>query len=119
MRFIKQLAIILTISFIAEMMEHLIPLPIAASMYGLVLMVICLVTHIIPLKQMLVPLLVICIPTTFLVMIVTGRAAQFILRKDGKSKKELSAGENKSAEVQAAQKDETVMDQKVMEVQKS
>ena len=151
MRFIKQLAIILTISFIAEMMEHLIPLPIAASMYGLVLMVICLVNHIIPLekvegaadflveimpmlfipstvgimtsaealKQMLVPLLVICIPTTFLVMIVTGRAAQFILRKDGKSKKELSAGENKSAEVQAAQKDETVMDQKVMEVQKS
>ena len=151
MRFIKQLAIILTISFIAEMMEHLIPLPIAASMYGLVLMVICLVTHIIPLekvegaadflveimpmlfipstvgimtsaealKQMLVPLLVICIPITFLVMIVTGRAAQFILRKDGKSKKELSAGENKSAEVQAAQKDETVMDQKVMEVQKS
>ena len=132
MKFIKQLAIILTISFIAEMMEHLIPLPIAASMYGLVLMVICLVTHIIPLekvegaadflveimpmlfipstvgimtsvdalKQMLVPLVVICVSTTFLIMIVTGRTAQFILRKEGSGKKETSDGEKKDTEVQ-------------------
>lgn len=51
MKFIKQLAIILTISFIAELMELMIPLPIAASMYGLVLMLIGLITKIIPLEK--------------------------------------------------------------------
>lgn len=51
MKFIKQLSIILTISFIAELMEELIPLPIAASMYGLVLMLIGLITKIIPLEK--------------------------------------------------------------------
>ncbi len=50
MKFIKQLAIILTISLIAELMEELIPLPIAASIYGLVLMLVGLMTRIIPLK---------------------------------------------------------------------
>lgn len=51
MKFIKQLAIILTISLIAELMEYLIPLPIAASMYGLVLMLIGLITKLIPLEK--------------------------------------------------------------------
>lgn len=51
MKFIKQLSIILTISFIAELMEELIPLPVAASMYGLVLMLIGLITKIIPLEK--------------------------------------------------------------------
>lgn len=50
MKFIKQLAIIFTISFIAEVMEYLIPLPIAASMYGLVLMLVGLLTKLIPLR---------------------------------------------------------------------
>ncbi len=50
MKFIKQLAVILTISLIAELMEMLIPLPVASSIYGLVLMLIGLVTHIIPLR---------------------------------------------------------------------
>lgn len=138
MKFIKQLAIILTISFIAEMMEHLIPLPIAASMYGLVLMVICLVTHIIPLekvegaadflveimpmlfipstvgimtsfealKQMLVPLVVICVTTTFVIMIVTGRTAQFILRKEGAGQGDISEAADKMQEDVTAQKKE-------------
>ena len=51
MKFMKQLAIIMVISFIAEIMEVLIPLPIAASVYGLVLMLIGLVTKIIPLEK--------------------------------------------------------------------
>ena len=51
MKIIKQLAIILTISFIAELMEEFIPLPVAASMYGLVLMLIGLITKIIPLEK--------------------------------------------------------------------
>lgn len=51
MKFIKQLAIILSISFIAELMEYLIPIPVAASIYGLVLMLIGLMTKLIPLEK--------------------------------------------------------------------
>ena len=50
-KYIKQICIILSICLIAELMEYLIPLPIAASIYGLVLMLIALVTKIIPLKE--------------------------------------------------------------------
>lgn len=51
MKFIKQLLIILCISLIAELMEALIPLPVAASIYGLVLMLGGLVTKVIPLEK--------------------------------------------------------------------
>lgn len=51
MKFVKQLLIILSISFIAEVMEYFIPLPVAASIYGLVLMLIGLVTGLLPLKE--------------------------------------------------------------------
>ena len=42
MKFIKQFGIILAISFIGELMNYLIPLPVPASIYGLVLMLLCL-----------------------------------------------------------------------------
>lgn len=42
MKFIKQFDIILAISFIGEIMNYLIPLPVPASIYGLVLMLLCL-----------------------------------------------------------------------------
>ena len=42
MKFIKQFGIILAISFIGEIMHYLIPLPVPASIYGLVLMLLCL-----------------------------------------------------------------------------
>lgn len=51
MKFMKQLMIILSISLIAELMEYLIPLPVAASIYGLALMLTGLITHIIPLEK--------------------------------------------------------------------
>ena len=38
MRYVKQFVIILTISFLGEVIKSLIPLPIPASIYGLVLM---------------------------------------------------------------------------------
>lgn len=114
MKFIKQLAIILMISFIAELMEQLIPIPVAASIYGLVLMLIGLITKIIPLekvegaadflveampvlfipptvsimasvdaiKAMLIPLVVISVVSTILIMTVTGRVSQHIIRGD-------------------------------------
>ncbi len=113
MRFIRQLAIILSISFVAELLEYLIPIPVAASIYGLVLMLIGLITKVIPLhkveeaadflveimpilfvpptvgimasaealQEMLVPLCVISVISTILVMAVTGRVSQRIIRK--------------------------------------
>lgn len=113
MKFMRQLAIIMSISLIAEVMEYLIPLPVAASIYGLILMLIGLITKIIPLhkvegaadflveimpilfvpptvgimasvealKQMLVPLCVISVVSTVLVMVVTGRVSQRMIRK--------------------------------------
>ena len=44
MRFIKQFGIILVISLVGELLNHLIPLPVPASIYGLVLMFLCLAT---------------------------------------------------------------------------
>lgn len=111
-KYIKQICIILVICFLAEVMEYLIPLPIAASIYGLVLMLVALVTKIVPLKevenvsdfltdnlavmfipptvgimasveemkQMLVPLVVISVVSTLLIMTVTGRVAQAVIR---------------------------------------
>ena len=116
LKYIKQICIILGICLLAELMEYFIPLPIAASIYGLVLMLIALMTKIVPLKevedvadfltgniailfipptvgimasveeikQILIPLLVICISTTLLIMGVTGWVTQAIIRK-GKS----------------------------------
>ncbi len=112
-KYIKQICIILTICFIAELMEYFIPLPVAASIYGLVLMLLALVTKVIPLKEvedvadfltanmailfipptvgimasveemkkMLLPLVVISVVSTLLIMMVTGRVTQAILRK--------------------------------------
>ncbi len=51
MNYIVQLVIILTVTFIGEGMYFLIPLPIPASIYGLLLMLICLKTNIIKLEH--------------------------------------------------------------------
>lgn len=110
-KLIRQLAIIMTISFMAELLELLLPLPVTASIYGLVLMLVALVTKLVPLekvekaadflvellpilfvpstvsiianvdalREMLIPLVVICLVTTALIMAVTGRTAQGII----------------------------------------
>ena len=112
MKYLKQLAIILLVSLLAEILEYIIPLPVAASVYGLLLMLLGLITHIIPLekvegaadflvqnisilfipstvgimacveelKQMLIPLLVISFVTTILIMAVTGKVTQLIIK---------------------------------------
>ncbi len=113
MKFMKQLSVIMTVSFVAEGMEYLLPIPVAASVYGLVLMLVGLMTGIIPLekvegaadflveimpilfvpptvsimtsadmmKQMLLPLCVISVLSTVLIMVVTGRVSQRIIRQ--------------------------------------
>ena len=51
MRILKQLMIILFISFLGEILKMVIPLPIPASVYGLVIMVAALKTGILKLHQ--------------------------------------------------------------------
>ena len=51
MKYIKQICIILGVCLIAEVMEYLIPLPVAASIYGLLLMLLALITKVIKLKD--------------------------------------------------------------------
>ena len=49
MRYLRQLAIILAVTLIAEFFKYIIPLPVPASIYGLLLMFCALKTGIIPL----------------------------------------------------------------------
>ena len=49
MKYIRQFIIIILISFVGEVLNYLLPLPIPASIYGLVLMLLGLASGIIPL----------------------------------------------------------------------
>lgn len=51
MKYVKQLMIILIFSFMGDILNHIIPLPIPASIYGMVLLFIALSTKIIKLDQ--------------------------------------------------------------------
>lgn len=51
MKYLKQFLIILAISFLGEALKMLIPLPIPASIYGMVLLFAGLVTKVIPLDS--------------------------------------------------------------------
>jgi len=113
MKFLRQFMIILLLSFLGEVLKMFIPLPIPASVYGLVLMLLCLVTGILKTSQvkeaafflieimpvipaaaglidswkvlqpLLLPILVITVVITIFVMVVTGKIAQMIAQKRG------------------------------------
>lgn len=51
MKYLRQFCIILFVSFLGELLHILIPLPIPASVYGLVLMLLALCTGILKLTQ--------------------------------------------------------------------
>ena len=120
MKHIKQLALILLISFVGELLGTLLPLPIPASIYGMVLLFIGLLTGLIRLEwvketglflieimpiffipvcvglldswvniaPLWFPLVAIIFLTTIIVMVVTGKTAQGILRLEKSTKKE-------------------------------
>ena len=49
MKYVRQFAVILTVSFLGEVLRAVLPLPVPASIYGLLLMLAALCLHIIPL----------------------------------------------------------------------
>ena len=101
MKLLYQFGIIMFVTFLGEFLHCLIPLPIPASIYGLLLMLAGLkiaadfLIEIMPpmfipaavglivtwsdLKVILVPVLVITCITTVFVMVVTGRTAQAVM----------------------------------------
>ena len=108
MKFVRQFMIILAISFVGELLHALLPLPVPASIYGLVLILPLnavneaggFLIEIMPmlfipagvglmvswgaLKPVIIPISIIIVVTTILVMAVSGRIAQFILKKEDK-----------------------------------
>ena len=51
MKFLRQFMIILLLSFLGEVLKMFVPLPIPASVYGLVLMLVCLMTGVLKTSQ--------------------------------------------------------------------
>ena len=116
MKYVKQFTIILVISLVGEVLNYLIPLPIPASIYGLVIMLICLQTGIIPLaavrdtgrflveimplmfipaavglleswgvlKPVWIPVVAITVISTVVVIAVTGRITQAVIRRENR-----------------------------------
>ncbi len=116
MKFLKQLLIILAISFVGEALKYFLPLPIPASIYGMVLLFILLLTGVVKLddvqdvgkflieimpvmfipagvglmaswgvlKPMLVPVVVIIVVSLVLVMGISGRITQRVIRHNQK-----------------------------------
>lgn len=120
MKWIKQFGIILAVSFLGEVLHSVIPLPVPASIYGIVLMFLCLCTHWIPKESVqetstflieIMPLMFIpaavglleswkviqpswiqyifmTVLSTFLVMIVSGRVTQAVIRWEKKKEEQ-------------------------------
>ena len=120
MKWMKQFVIILLISFVGEILEKWIPLPIPASIYGIILLFLCLKLNIIPheavhetgkflieiMPLMFIPAAVglletwdviapawleyvaVTVISTWVVMIVSGRVTQFVIRRKRKDVQE-------------------------------
>ena len=109
MKLLRQFLIILAISFVGEALKYLLPLPVPASIYGMVILFVGLLTGLIKLswvkdagkfliavmrvglmaswgvlKPMLVSVLVVTVVAIITVMAVTGQVTQIIIRADRK-----------------------------------
>jgi holin-like protein len=51
MKYINQIGIILGITFLGELVHSIIPLPVPASIYGLIIMLVCLYTGVVKLNR--------------------------------------------------------------------
>lgn len=114
MKYLRQLLLILSISFVGEVLKYFLPFPIPASIYGMVILFIGLLTgrirleavketgkfliEIMPvmfipagvglmaswgtLKPVLVPVSIITVAVLVIVMAVTGRISQRLIRRE-------------------------------------
>ena len=114
MKYLKQIAVIMGISFAGEILHHLIPFPVPASIYGILILFTGLMSGLIKLEQvkdtgefliLIMPMLFIpsitglinvwdrirvkwlqyllmIVVSTVIVMVVSGRVTQALLKKD-------------------------------------
>ena len=119
MKYIKQSAVILGITWVGEWMSETLPLPVPAGVYGLFLMLILFCIGVLRVEQVeeagnflldimpvlfvpaavglmesyeqiqmvLVPMMVICVVSTIVVMVVTGKVADGIMGRKDKGKR--------------------------------
>ena len=112
MKYLKQFGIILLIAFAGEVLHALLPLPIPAGIYGIILLFLCLCTKLLPvsaiketsvflieimpvmfipaavglmdswqiIKEAWLSYVVITVLSTFVVMAVSGRAVQLVMK---------------------------------------
>ncbi len=117
MKYVKEIMWIIVFTFVGEVLNAALPLPVPAGVYGLFLMLLALMTGVIHVADVegagnflldtmtmmflpaavgimaatdvlfpvLLPYIVIIVVSTILVMTVTGRMAQFILKRTEKS----------------------------------
>lgn len=117
MKYVKQFLMIMLFTFLGEVLREVLPLPVPASIYGLVLMFVALLTGILKvekvretgkflieimplmfipaaaglidawpsLKPVGVPIVVIMVVSTVIVMVLSGRVTQFMMRRKKKS----------------------------------
>ena len=120
MKYLRQFMIILLVSFVGELLKYVIPLPVPASIYGLVILFILLETGILKLdavketsiflieimplmfipagvglmeswgdlNTMLVEVVVIILVSTVLVMGVSGKVTELVLKRSANRKGE-------------------------------
>ena len=121
MKYLRQFMIILLVSFVGELLKYVIPLPVPASIYGLVILFILLETGILKLdavketsiflieimplmfipagvglmeswgdlSSMLVEVVVIILVSTVLVMGVSGKVTELVLKRSVNRKGEI------------------------------
>lgn len=120
MKYIRQVGLILAVTFLGELLKMILPFKIPSSIYGLVLMFLALQFKVIPLEQVkeaakylieIMPLMFIpagvglmnawgvlkpiCIPviaitivSTIVVMGISGKVTQFVIRLEKRNKSE-------------------------------
>ena len=94
MKYVRQIGIILGITLAGEFLNKILPLPVPAGVYGLFLMLAALMTGVVKLESvegtgnflMDIPFLIIIAVSTVVVMIVTGKVAQFMMESAEKKK---------------------------------
>lgn len=120
MKYIHQTAVIFAVTFAGELLHYFLPLPVPASIYGLIIMLVCLCTRVIKLekiegagdfllqimplmfipggaglilawgelKSVIVPVAVITVLTTVIVMAVTGKVTELVMKLDRRHRHE-------------------------------
>ena len=87
MRYLSQLCIILGFTLAGEALQRLLPLPIPASVYGLVLLFLSPAVGILDswdlIRGQLLPICLLTLASTFLVFGISGRVTQRLLAKGG------------------------------------